>query len=87
VSINGANRLGSNSLTELLVFGARASHAAAEIRVIGEEATSRPSSHRRRTSSVAWTTASSAGEGGRGDSSLRVEMQKTMEGARASPHR
>ena len=30
VSINGANRLGSNSLTELLVFGARAAAAAAE---------------------------------------------------------
>ena len=29
VSINGANRLGSNSLTELLVFGRRAGHAAA----------------------------------------------------------
>ncbi|MCH7824523.1 MAG: fumarate reductase (quinol) flavoprotein subunit [Acidobacteria bacterium] len=29
VSINGANRLGSNSLTELLVFGARAGEAAA----------------------------------------------------------
>ncbi len=30
VSINGANRLGSNSLTELLVFGARAGRAAAK---------------------------------------------------------
>lgn len=30
VSINGANRLGSNSLTELLVFGSRAGRAAAE---------------------------------------------------------
>ena len=30
VSINGANRLGSNSLPELLVFGARAGHSAAE---------------------------------------------------------
>src|SRR5262245_65607968 len=29
VSINGANRLGSNSLPELLVFGARAGKAAA----------------------------------------------------------
>src|SRR5207244_11920679 len=29
VSINGANRLGSNSLTELLVFGARAGQSAA----------------------------------------------------------
>src|SRR5260370_4147237 len=30
VSINGANRLGSNSLSELLVFGARAGQRAAE---------------------------------------------------------
>ena len=30
VSINGANRLGSNSLTELLVFGRRAALSAAE---------------------------------------------------------
>jgi fumarate reductase flavoprotein subunit len=30
VSINGANRLGSNSLPECLVFGARAGHAAAQ---------------------------------------------------------
>jgi len=33
VSINGANRLGSNSLTELLVFGARAGHNAAAFAV------------------------------------------------------
>src|SRR6516164_9035588 len=31
VSINGANRLGSNSLTECLVFGAKAGRAAAEV--------------------------------------------------------
>jgi fumarate reductase flavoprotein subunit len=31
VSINGANRLGSNSLTEILVFGARAGRAAASL--------------------------------------------------------
>jgi fumarate reductase flavoprotein subunit len=31
VSINGANRLGSNSLTELLVFGARAGRSAARL--------------------------------------------------------
>ncbi len=35
VSINGANRLGSNSLTELLVFGARAGRAAAEYAAAG----------------------------------------------------
>ncbi|MFQ5849815.1 MAG: fumarate reductase (quinol) flavoprotein subunit [Candidatus Binatia bacterium] len=33
VSINGANRLGSNSLTECLVFGARAGRASAEYAV------------------------------------------------------
>jgi fumarate reductase flavoprotein subunit len=32
VSINGANRLGSNSLTELLVFGARAARSAVRFR-------------------------------------------------------
>ena len=32
VSINGANRLGSNSLPECLVFGARAGRAAAAVR-------------------------------------------------------
>jgi fumarate reductase flavoprotein subunit len=40
VSINGANRLGSNSLTELLVFGARAGRAAAAFAVEQKEASS-----------------------------------------------
>jgi fumarate reductase flavoprotein subunit len=40
VSINGANRLGSNSLTELLVFGARAGQAAAAFAVEQKEASS-----------------------------------------------
>jgi fumarate reductase flavoprotein subunit len=35
ISINGANRLGSNSLTELLVFGARAGRGAAEYAAAG----------------------------------------------------
>ncbi len=35
VSINGANRLGSNSLTELLVFGSRAGRGAAEYAAAG----------------------------------------------------
>ncbi|MFQ5678274.1 MAG: fumarate reductase (quinol) flavoprotein subunit [Gemmatimonadota bacterium] len=37
VSINGANRLGSNSLTELFVFGARAGRAAAEFASTGPD--------------------------------------------------
>ena len=40
VSINGANRLGSNSLTELLVFGARAGQAAAEYASTAKESES-----------------------------------------------
>ncbi len=36
VSINGANRLGSNSLTELLVFGARAGRGAAKLAARGD---------------------------------------------------
>lgn len=36
VSINGANRLGSNSLTECLVFGARAGRAAAAFAASGD---------------------------------------------------
>jgi succinate dehydrogenase flavoprotein subunit len=41
VSINGANRLGSNSLTEILVFGARAGKAAAAF--AAEQAEASPS--------------------------------------------
>jgi fumarate reductase flavoprotein subunit len=42
VSINGANRLGSNSLTELLVFGARAGQGAAQFVLEQPEAKSAP---------------------------------------------
>lgn len=42
VSINGANRLGSNSLTELLVFGARAGRAAAEYALTRPRPSSNP---------------------------------------------
>ena len=81
VSINGANRLGSNSLTELLVFGARAGRAAAEFASMSKD----------NGSTVA---AQTADEQRRLDdsyrrrqgvrerlSTLRAEMQKTMEGS------
>ena len=42
VSINGANRLGSNSLTELLVFGARAGRSAAEYVSANRSGTANP---------------------------------------------
>jgi len=42
VSINGANRLGSNSLTECLVFGARAGRVAAQYAMTQSAPTSNP---------------------------------------------
>ena len=81
VSINGANRLGSNSLPELLVFGARAGQAAAEY------ASSRPDpsssilaqgkdEEERLAAQFERTSGSSSGER---IVALRDEMQKTME--------
>ncbi len=82
VSINGANRLGSNSLPELLVFGARAGRAAAEY----------ASRHHANGSSAAvegqardearrLTEAVRPGAGPRSEriSTLRDEMHKAME--------
>lgn len=81
VSINGANRLGSNSLPELLVFGARAGKAAAEF-----ASTAKPPSSA--------LLAQAVDEQGRIEqqflrkaagrertSTLREEMQTTMEGS------
>ena len=79
VSINGANRLGSNSLTELLVFGARAGTAAAAF-----------ASRQRKPSPSVLAQAQDEewrlGErflrktgGTEKVASLRAEMQKTME--------
>ena len=53
VSINGANRLGSNSLPELLVFGARAGRAAAVGRT---DRGARPTSPNPRRSPPSWAT-------------------------------
>jgi fumarate reductase flavoprotein subunit len=78
VSINGANRLGSNSLPELLVFGARAGRAAAEYAAAAKE----PGPHvaaqlrdeRRRLEGELLQQ-----RGRERIADLRQEMQKTME--------
>jgi fumarate reductase flavoprotein subunit len=79
VSINGANRLGSNSLTELLVFGARAGRAAAAFASEQKE----PSSHvmvqaldekRRLEDEFLGKTG-----GGERISTIREEMQQAVE--------
>ncbi len=78
VSINGANRLGSNSLPELLVFGARAGRAAAEFaagqRRPNEAVIAQARDEENRIENLLGKT------GGRERvSALREEMQKTME--------
>jgi fumarate reductase flavoprotein subunit len=78
VSINGANRLGSNSLTECLVFGARAGKAAAEYASLGLEANPRviaqkTDEHRR----LEHDLLNKKGRERLAD--LRDEMQKSME--------
>jgi fumarate reductase flavoprotein subunit len=79
VSINGANRLGSNSLPELLVFGARAGHAAAafasEQKAANGAVMAQATDEQRRLESGLLRKA-----GGRQRvATLRDEMQKTME--------
>ena len=78
VSINGANRLGSNSLTELLVFGARAGQAAAEHASSNVEISQRvlaqaKDEHRRIEQDLFGK------KGHERIADLREEMQKTME--------
>ncbi len=79
VSINGANRLGSNSLPELLVFGARAGRAAAEYASVQKDpgpavlAQGTDEKNRLRSEFLDKT-------GGRERlATLRDDMQKTME--------
>jgi fumarate reductase flavoprotein subunit len=78
VSINGANRLGSNSLPELLVFGARAGKAAAGFASQQREATPaallQAEDEKRSLEALLGKT-----DGRERISTLREEMQKTME--------
>jgi fumarate reductase flavoprotein subunit len=78
VSINGANRLGSNSLSELLVFGARAGRAAAEyasrISDVGAGVDAQLRDEQRRVEQELF-----AKKGSERISTIREEMQKTME--------
>ena len=80
VSINGANRLGSNSLPELLVFGARAGRAAAEYAPAQNDPGAGGAGAGTTTSSGGCDTSFLHKTGGRERiATLRDEMQKTME--------
>ncbi len=81
VSINGANRLGSNSLPELLVFGARAGRAAAEYASAAPEpdrvVPTQADDERRRLEHELFERP----DGGEALADLRQEMHATMEQA------
>jgi len=79
VSINGANRLGSNSLTECLVFGARAGKAAAAFASEhGEPSPSIPAQAHDEQRRLEKKFLSKVG-GRERISTLRAEMHETME--------
>src|SRR6516162_1232525 len=79
VSLNGANRLGSNSLTELLVFGARAARSAvrfaADHSSINTTALAAQAEDEQRQIRQRWFE----GTGRETIAGIRVELNKTME--------
>jgi fumarate reductase flavoprotein subunit len=79
VSLNGANRLGSNSLTELLVFGARAARSAArwaaEHPNLNQTALENQAADEQRHIAQRWFHS----QGKETIAGVRVEMNKTME--------
>ena len=81
VSINGANRLGSNSLPELLVFGARAGHAAAEYATTVVGASPAVQAQARTEEQRLERELGRHAEGGDRIADIRTEMQVTLETA------
>jgi len=79
VSINGANRLGSNSLPELLVFGARAGRAAAEFAKSTSDITQAAIAQGKDEHTRLAKDFGGKRSGRERIATLREEMQKTME--------
>jgi fumarate reductase flavoprotein subunit len=79
VSINGANRLGSNSLPELLVFGARAGQAAAEYASRAQGPSAAALAQAEEEKSRLQRDLLQRTDGKERIATLRDEMQKTME--------
>src|SRR3984893_5797724 len=81
VSINGANRLGSNSLPELLVFGARAGRAAAEYATTARSAAAAVQAPARTETVRLERELTRHAEGGDRIADSRADMQATLETA------
>jgi succinate dehydrogenase / fumarate reductase flavoprotein subunit len=78
VSVHGANRLGSNSLLDLVVFGRAAAHFCAEVMTPG--ARHKPLSDDAGQNSVARIDELRNADGSRSTAEIRLEMQKVMQG-------
>ncbi len=76
VSVHGANRLGSNSLLELVVFGRSAANRAAELVTPGESHKQLP---RAGEEAIARFDRLRHASGGTGTAQLRLNMQRTMQ--------
>ena len=81
VSINGANRLGSNSLPELLVFGARAGSAAAEYATTVRSASAAVQAQARTEERRLEHELTRHAEGGERIADIRTDMQAMLETA------
>jgi succinate dehydrogenase / fumarate reductase, flavoprotein subunit len=77
VSVHGANRLGSNSLLDLVVFGREAARRCAEI--IRPGAVQKPLARDAAERAVARLERLRHANGSRGTAAIRVEMQKAMQ--------
>ena len=81
VSINGANRLGSNSLPELLVFGARAGRAAAEYATTVRSTSPAVEAQARTETQRLERELSRHGDGSERIADIRTDMQGMLETA------
>jgi succinate dehydrogenase / fumarate reductase flavoprotein subunit len=77
VSVHGANRLGSNSLLDLVVFGREAARRCGEI--VEPGSSHRPLAADAGNAAVARLERLRQANGSRGTAAIRVEMQKTMQ--------
>ncbi len=77
VSVHGANRLGSNSLIDLVVFGRAAAHRCAEVLTPGEKQPDLPKDSAERA--LARLDRFRHAAGGTPTADLRLRMQKVMQ--------
>jgi succinate dehydrogenase / fumarate reductase flavoprotein subunit len=78
VSVHGANRLGSNSLLDLVVFGRSAAHRCAEVLKAGER--QRPLADDAGDNALERLNRLRHANGSRSTAEIRLEMQRTMQG-------